>query len=48
MQKSREDIIASFKTGASSMALLLLSVACFIVFLWVVMTLVRLVAGLAV
>ncbi len=30
------------------MALLLLSVACFIVFLWVVMTLVRLVAGLAV
>ncbi len=48
MQKTREDIIASLKTGAGSMALLLLSIVFFIMCLWVVTTLVRLVAGLTI
>ncbi len=48
MQKTRAEIVAEVKTGAGSMLLLILSLASFIVFLWIVTVIVRLIAGLAV
>lgn len=48
MQKSRKEIVSSVKSSFSSMMLLVLSVACFIVLMWVVMTIVRFFAGLTV
>lgn len=48
MQKSGKEIVSSVKSGFASMMLLVLSVACFIVLLWVVMTVVRFFVGLTV
>lgn len=46
MQKTRAEIVASIKTGFGAMMLLMLSLACFVVFLWIVMTITRFIAGL--
>lgn len=48
MQRTREEKISSVKSGAASMALFGLSIACFIVFLWVIAALVRIVFGVGV
>ena len=45
MQRSREEKISSVKSGVSSMALFILSAACFIVFLWIIVALVRIIFG---
>ena len=46
MQRTREEKIASLKAGAGSMVLFSLSIACFIIFLWVLSALVRIIVGL--
>lgn len=46
MQKTDKEIQSSMKTSFGSMMLLVLSVVCFVVFLWVVMTIVRFFVGL--
>lgn len=45
MQKSRDEIAASIRASFGSMMLLVLSVACFVVFLWTVMAFVRFLVG---
>lgn len=46
MQKTGKEIASSVKTTFGSMMLLVLSVASFVAFLWVVMALVRFFVGL--
>lgn len=46
MHKTREDKISSIKTSARSVALLILCVMSFIVFLWVISVVVRLIIGI--
>ena len=46
MQRTREEKISSVKSGAASMALFGLSIACFVVFLWVLAALVRIIFGI--
>lgn len=46
MQKTPEEKISSIKTSFRSMSLFILSVACFIVFLWTILVIVRFFAGL--
>ena len=48
MQKSNKEIVSSFKSSFASMMLLVLSVASFIVIMWVVMTIVRFFVGLTI
>lgn len=45
MRRTREDKISSVKSGTASMFLFVLSVACFVVFLWVLVALVRVILG---
>lgn len=46
MQKINREIASAVRTSFGSMMLLVLSVACFVVFLWVVMTVVRFLMGI--
>lgn len=48
MQKSSKEIVHSVKSSFASTMLLVLSVACFVVILWVVMAIVRFLVGLTV
>ena len=48
MQKSNKEIVSSLKSSFASMMLLVLSVACFIVIMWIVMTIVRFFVGLTI
>lgn len=48
MQKTKDEIASSTKSSFGSMMMLVLSLACFIVFLWIVMIVVRLIVGLTV
>ena len=41
MQKTGKDTASSIKSGLSSTMLLVLSIACFVVMLWIVMAIVR-------
>lgn len=45
MQKSSKEIASSVRASFGSMMLLVLSVACFVVILWIVMTIVRFLVG---